>query len=493
MLLQTVTWLAICGLAVAESGIDGWLRYKQLPDGIPSHHKLPNRIIAVNPTELSPIDTAAIELQNGISGIFGQFVPRGHEVLDCRYSIVVSTVVTYPEECGKLPPHLGLVEDGFWLSIESGSVRIVGRNERGALYGAFEYLSRLSQGNLSDDTFVSNPTNTIRWTNEWDNMDGTIERGYGGRSIFFAGNKTDPLKARVKQYGRLLASIGVNGAILTNVNANPITLEDENVKGVAEIADILRPYGVQVGLALNFASPQLLGNLSTFDPLDETVISWWANVTKTIYQKIPDFAGYLVKANSEGQPGPLTYNRTLAQGANMFGDILEPHGGILLFRTFVYELLNITDWKADRAAEAYNILQGLDGKFHDNVVLQSKFGPLDFQVREPAHPLFGYFKNQNNAMEIQVSQEYLGQQAHTVYQAPHWKEVLDVDLRVDGKRSLVRDIISGKRYDKRRGGICGVVNIGRSDTWLGNHLSMSNLYAFGRLAWDPTLTSEDMI
>ncbi|KAF5964954.1 alpha-glucuronidase [Fusarium bulbicola] len=264
-------------------------------------------------------------------------------------------------------------------------------------------------------------------------MDGTIECGYGGKSIFFAQNKTMPNRARVKQYG----------AILTNVNANPFTLKPDNIRGLGEIAAILKPYGVQIGLALNFASPQTLG--------------------------------FLIKANSEGQPGPLTYNRTLAQGANLFGDVLRPHGGIVLFRTFVYEMLNITDWKADRSAEAYNAFQGLDGKFHDNIILQMKYGPLDFQVRQPAHPLFGYFKNANAGIELQIAQEYLVQQAHTVYLAPLWKEILDTDLRVDDKPSFVRNIISGKRFNRRIGAFSGVANVGMSLTWTGSHLSLSNL------------------
>ncbi|PNP74047.1 hypothetical protein FNYG_12617 [Fusarium nygamai] len=495
MLFRTavVSSLALYGLAVAETGIDGWLRYKKLPYKAPDNFKHPKSIITLNATKSSPIYTAGTELQDAFAGIFGDQVPRIFNGCDHQNSIIVGTLDAYHDACGKAHLPAVLEEDGFWLSIKGGSVKIIGHNERGALYGAFEYSSMLSQGNFSDISYVSNPTNAIRWTNEWDNMDGTIERGYSGQSIFFAQNKTMPDRARVKQYGRLLASIRLNGAILTNVNANPITLKPDNVRGLGEIAAILKPYGVQIGLALNFASPQTLGGLSTFDPLEPSVISWWEDITNKIYDEIPNFAGYLVKANSEGQPGPLTYNRTLAQGANLFGDVLRPHGGIVLFRTFVYEMLNITDWKADRSAEAYNAFQGLDGKFHDNIILQMKYGPLDFQVREPAHPLFGYFKNTNAGIELQIAQEYLGQQAHTVYLAPLWKEILDTDLRVDDKPSFVRDIISGKRFKRRIGAFSGVANVGMSQTWTGSHLSMSNLYAFGRLAWDPTDDPEAII
>ncbi|KAG5796992.1 hypothetical protein H9Q69_003955 [Fusarium xylarioides] len=331
---------------------------------------------------------------------FGEHIPRKVKGCDHQNSIFVGTLDAYHDAYGKAHLPAPLEEDGFWLSVKSGSVKIVGQSERGALYGAFEYASMLSQANFSDISYVSNPTSAIRWTNEWDNMDGTIERGYGGKSIFFAQKKTMPDRARVKQYGRLLAPIRINGAILTNVNANPITLKPDNIHGLGEIAAILEPYDVQIGLALNFASPQTLGGLSTFDPLGPSVISWWKDSTNKIYDEIPNFAGYLVKANSEGQPGPLTYNRTRAQGANIIGGVLRPHGGTVLFRTFVYEMLDITDWKADRSTEAYNAFQALDGKFHDNIILQLKYGPLDFQVREPAHPLFGYFKNANAGIEL---------------------------------------------------------------------------------------------
>ncbi|EWZ36508.1 alpha-glucuronidase precursor [Fusarium oxysporum Fo47] len=495
MLFRTavVSSLALYGLAVAETGIDGWLRDKKLPYKAADNFKNPKSIITQNATKSSPVYTAGTELQDALAGIFGEQVPRGFKGCDHQNSIIVGTLDAYHDACGKAQLPAVIEEDGFWLSIKGGSVKIVGHNERGALYGAFEYSSMLSQGNFSDISYVSNPTNAIRWTNEWDNMDGTIEGGYGGQSIFFAQNKTMPDRARVKQYDRLLASIRINGAILTNVNANPITLKPDNVRGLGEIAAILKPYGVQIGLALNFASPQTLGGLSTFDPLEPSVISWWEDITNKIYDEIPNFAAYLVKANSEGQPGPLTYNRTLAQGANVFGDVLRPHGGIVLFRTFVYEMLNITDWKADRSAEAYDAFQGLDGKFHDNIILQMKYGPLDFQVREPAHPLFGYFKNANAGIELQIAQEYLGQQAHNVYLAPLWKEILDTDLRVDDKSSFVRDIISGKRFKRRIGAFSGVANVGMSQTWTGSHLSMSNLYAFGRLAWDPTDDPEAII
>lgn len=294
---------------------------------------------------------------------------------------------------------------------------------------------------------------------------------------------------RVSQYGRLLASAKINGIIVNNVNANPILLSSENMDGLKRIADAFRPWGVQIGISMNFASPQTFGNLTTFDPLDETVIAWWGNITEQLYSRVPDMCGYLVKANSEGQPGPITYNRTLADGANLFARELKNHGfkqGIVMFRAFVYDQLNWTDWHADRANAAVEFFKELDGKFDDNVVVQIKYGPIDFQVREPVSPLFANLEHTNMAIELQISQEYLGQQDHLVYLPPLWKTILDFDLRIGGQPSVMHDILSGKRFNKTLTGYAGVVNVGANSTWLGSHLAMSNLYAYGRLAWNPT-------
>jgi alpha-glucuronidase len=297
---------------------------------------------------------------------------------------------------------------------------------------------------------------------------------------------------RVAQYGRLLASIRINGIVINNVNANADLLNDKNLDGVAKIADTLRPYGVRVGMSLNFASPQSVGGLRTFDPLDQSVVRWWNDKTQGIYKRIPDFAGYLVKANSEGQPGPMTYQRTLADGANMFAKAVKPFGGVVMFRAFVYNQLEYNDKKADRANAAVEFFKPLDSKFDENVVVQIKYGPIDFQVREPASPLFANLLQTNAAIELQVTQEYLGQQCHLVYLAPLWKGILDFDLRINGQKSHVSDVLEGWRPSGQRtlGGFAGVVNVGLDPTWLGSHLAMSNLYAFGRLAWDPSETSE---
>ncbi|KAH8891248.1 alpha-glucuronidase A [Thozetella sp. PMI_491] len=478
-------FLQLAGGATAESGLDAWLRYAPLPSELAAKCQVPSIIVPLNSSSSSPVYTAGVELQRGIQGILGvklSINPNGD-----ASAIVVGTTKQFSTAYGTAAgPELE--EDGFWLNTTGNIVQILGQNERGALYGAFKYLSMLSMGNFSSVALSENPHQPIRWVNQWDNLDGSIERGYGGRSIFFEGSGIKKDLSRVAQYGRLLASIRVNAIVINNVNANAALLS--NVEGLARIADTLRPYGVRLAISLNFASPQQGGGgLSTSDPLDSGVISFWTKKTDAIYQRIPDFAGYLVKANSEGQPGPLTYKRTLAQGANMFAKALKPHGGIIMFRAFVYDQLQYNNWKADRANAAVDFFNGLDGKFDDNVVVQVKYGPIDFQVREPPSPLFAHLTETNAAIELQVTQEYLGQQCHLAFLPPLWKTILDFDLRVDGQPSAVKDILSGKRFKRPLGGSAAVVNVGTHDTWLGSHLSMSNLYSYGRMAWDP---SEDI-
>jgi len=509
--MRSLLLLAAIGLAAAEDGLNAWLRYARVQGAKGYHSKLPSAIVTLNATEGTPVYTAGQELSQGINGIFGKKLEldtadarRGHgqRPPSRDTTATVGTVAAYvdsnPSAAARLPK---LIDDGFYLSVSRGNVLILGQNERGALYGAFHYLSLLAQGNCSDFSLTSNPEAPIRWVNQWDNMQdggthGSVERGYGGDSIFFWDGKIRDDLTRVSQYGRLLASIGINAVVVNNVNADIKTLTPENMDGLARIANALRPYGVQVGVSLNFAAPQTLGGLSTFDPLDKGVVDWWQHIADELYKRIPDMAGYLVKANSEGQPGPMTYNRTLADGANMFAHTLKPHGGIILFRAFVYDhrTLNQTlDWKADRANAATHYFDGLDDKFDDNVVVQIKYGPIDFQVREPVSPLFSHLKRTGATIELQITQEYLGQQAHLVYLAPMWKEILDFDFRVDGKRSTTADILSGKRFPRKLGGYAGVVNVGTNTTWLGSHLAMSNLYAYGKLAWDSSATSEGLL
>ncbi|KAJ5775339.1 uncharacterized protein N7511_000350 [Penicillium nucicola] len=490
--MRALFLLASLGFVAAEDGLNGWLRYAPLSCSKSCHSNLPSAIVTLNTTEISPVYVAGSELHKGLKGVYGKDVKVSH---NCKASssIIIGTVDQYRKACGTVRSIPELEDDGFWINTKGNSVQILGQNERGALYGAFEYLSMISQGNFSEVAYASNPAQPIRWVNQWDNMDGSIERGYGGPSIFFKNGEIVQDLTRVAEYARLLASIRINAVVINNVNANATLLDPKNIDGFGRVADVFRPYGIQIGMSLNFASPQTYGGLSTFDPLDESVIQWWSNITAQIYKRVPDMAGYLVKADSEGQPGPQTYNRTLADAANLFAKEVEPYGGIVMYRAFVYNQLNESVWTADRAKAAVNFFKELDGEFDDNVVIQIKFGPIDFQVREPVSPLFANLPNTNMAIELQVTQEYLGQQSHLVYLPPLWKTILDFDLRVDHQPSLVRDIVAGKHFNRKLGGSAAVVNVGTNTTWLGSHLSMSNLYAYGRLAWSPTDDAQDIL
>lgn len=400
--MRPFLWLTVAIASVlAEDGLDGWLRYAPLPKCHTAGQldSFPDRIIAVNATEGGPLETAASELRVGVEGILGLTLESDTRSRG-KASIIVATIDGFKEKYDDLPQKLDLVEDGFYLDNKGDDVYIIGQNERGALYGAFEYLSMLAQGNFSKVAYSTNPDAPIRWSNQWDNLwdngtHGSIERGYGGVSIFYdgVGHVREDL-SRVPLLGRLLASVRVNGIVINNVNADPDILTESNLDGVEEIANLFRPWGVRIGMSLNFASPMEFGGLDTFDPLDDGVIEWWQDVTDDLYDRVPDFAGYLVKANSEGQPGPLTYNRTLAEGANLFAKAVQTYGGIVMFRAFVYNhLADWTEWHADRANAAVEFFEELDGQFDENVVVQIKYGPIDFQVREPVSPLFSTLRD----------------------------------------------------------------------------------------------------
>ncbi len=348
--------------------------------------------------------------------------------------------------------------------IEGSTVKA--KTERGLMYGAYAML-RGEKG-------ASEPFFKLRVLNHWDNLDGSIERGYAGRSIFWdlEGDKPKAIDAAlIKEYARANASIGINGTVLNNVNASPKILSAPYIKKVKEIAAILRPYGIKVYLSVNFASPMALGKLKTADPLNPRVKTWWKAKAKEIYKEIPDFGGFLVKANSEGQPGPGDYKRSHAQGANMLAEAVKPYGGIIMWRSFVYGANHKGE---DRVKQAVSEFKEDDGKFMDNVILQSKNGPLDFQPREPYAPIFDNMNKTPQMVELQITQEYLGQSRHLVYLSPMWREFF------------------GFVSPKRLAGIAGVANIGLDKNWCGHHFSQANWYAFGRLAWNPFMKSEEI-
>ena len=438
-------------------------------------------------TELS----AGRELEQGWRKMLGKPLHRAAAV-PASGAIVLGT----PEQLRRLhldiPFPRGLRPDGYWLKTLTRKSRpllvIAGGTPRGALYGAFALLRRMALGRpVNRWARLNNPAAAVRWVDEWDNLNGTIERGYGGRSFFFRHGRVRRHLARVRAYARLLASLGINGCVVNNVNADPRTLASGFLPQLARIADAMRPWGVQIGLAVNLNSPQTVGHLATYDPLNPAVAAWWRRKADQIYRLIPDFAGFTVKAGSEGQPGPAHYGRTHADAANVVAQALAPHHGLVLYRAFVYDNhLNYSDLKADRARAAYDIFAPLDGKFDANVILQIKYGPIDFQVREPAQPLFAALRHTNQAMELEIAQEYTGQQKQVCYLAPMWRKVLRFSMHaMPGHRTRVESLITGRTYHRPLGGMVGVVNVGSDENWLGSTLAMANLYAFGRLAWNP--------
>jgi alpha-glucuronidase len=394
-----------------------------------------------------------------------------------------------------LKPSHPLGPDGFWLKTVQRNGRkywlIAGANDRGVLYGTFTLLRRLVQKqDVSSLDVMESPSAPIRWASEWDNLDGSIERGYAGRSIFFDGGKVRTDLTRVSEYARLLASVGIDACSINNVNADPRILGADFLPQLARVAETFRPWGVRLAISVDLSAPKSVGGLSTFDPLDPRVAAWWKKTVDGIYSQIPDFAGFVIKADSEGRSGPSQYGRNAADAANVIARALKRHGGIMLYRAFVYNHhLDWNDPKADRARAAYDYFYPLDGKFEDNVVVQIKHGPIDFQVREPASPLFGAMKQTSEAIELQITQEYFGQQRHLVFLLPMWKETtLDFDMHVKGV-TPVKDIVSGKVWGRNLGGYNAVVNVGLDQYWLGHPLAMANLYGYGRLAWNPDLSA----
>lgn len=364
-----------------------------------------------------------------------------------------------------------LKDEGYAISKRNGKIQISSPTDKGILYGTY-HLLRLQATNTDIDSklpITENPAYDLRILNHWDNLDGTIERGYAGRSLWQWEELPNTLSPRYKDYARANASIGINGTVLNNVNASPQILSVAYLQKVKTLADLFRPYGIKVYLSVNFASPMVLDNLPTADPLGKDVIRWWKNKAKEIYKLIPDFGGFLVKANSEGQPGPCDFGRTHAEGANMLADALKPYKGIVMWRAFVY-----SPDDADRAKQAYKEFKPLDGKFRSNVIIQTKNGPVDFQPREPYSPLFTAIEHTDQMVEFQITQEYLGHSNHIAYLAPMWKEFFEF-VPAHSLRA-----------------IAGVANIGTDINWCGHPFAQSNWYAFGRLAWNPFLTSEEI-
>ncbi|MDK2906531.1 MAG: alpha-glucuronidase [Petrotoga sp.] len=397
--------------------------------------------------------------------------------------------------------YTSLSEEGFLIKKVENSTKkfilITAKSDEGLLYGTYKLIQNIQMEKPLDQlNLLEKPYIPLRIINHWDNLDGSIERGYAGKSIFYCNNELVDNLDRIRDYARLLSSIGLNGIVLNNVNvkSEETKLIAERINIVEKLYDVFKRYGIKIYLSVNFASPMIIGGLKTADPLDKEVRKWWKERVDFIYNRIPDFGGFLVKADSEGQPGPFTYNRTHVDGANMLAEALAPHGGLLIWRAFVYNCYQ--DWRdneTDRAKAAYDTFMPLDGKFLDNVIIQIKNGPMDFQVREPVNPLFGGLQKTNQILEFQITQEYTGQQKHLCYLVPQWKEVLDFDTFLFGEGTSVAKIVSGSIFNSSNFGIAGISNIGDEINWTGHTLAQANLYGFGRLAWDPSLSGKKII
>ena len=493
-----------CGATHAETGAAAWLRYAAVPNA--AQYRIPHRIVVVGNDEVTK--NAAAELALGLKGEFGtdveQVVATRANVKDLADSDAfvlgtetnLNSLLEAPPRRYHAYPPMAVEAYAVRHNAEDGrsSWLLKGGSPRAVLYAVFHMLSEMEQGHTLPEQYVSEPSSPVRWVNQWDNLDGSIERGYAGRSIFYEGGHVRNDLTRAGEYARLLASVGINGCTVNNVNSDLRTLTPEMLHEFARIADAFRPWGVRLSLSVDLSSPQVVGKLATFDPLDPEVAAWWQKKVDEIYTLIPDFAGFVVKADSEGRAGPSQYGRTPAEAANVLARALKPHGGIVLYRGFVYNHhLDWNDLKADRARAGYDNFHALDGTFEPNVVIQIKHGPIDFQVREPVSPLFAALQHTSQAIELQITQEYTGQQRHMVFLVPMWKTALDTDMRAQGRSTPVKEIVEGKSFRQPLGGFVGVANVGLDENWMHHPMALANLYGFGRLAWNPDLTAEQIV
>ncbi|WP_425521436.1 alpha-glucuronidase family glycosyl hydrolase [Xanthomonas translucens] len=478
-------WLVLLvpiAVAQAEDGYDLWLRYQPLAEA----QAAPWRAAA---TELvagadTPMQRAARdELRRGLGGLLGAAPPLAASA-ERAGAIVLGTPATPAIARLRLDTR-GLGEEGYLIRsvVVDGRplTAIVGGGERGVLYAAFRFLRLLQTGQAPAPLALRDaPRVKLRVLDHWDNLDGVVERGYAGASLWGWQKLPDYIDPRYTDYARANASVGINGAVLNNVNAEAVSLTAAYLDKTAALAAALRPYGIRVYLSARFSAPIEIGGLRSADPLDPAVQRWWRVKADEIYARIPDFGGFLVKANSEGQPGPQDYRRSHADGANMLADALAPHGGVVMWRAFVYA----HQQPDDRAKQAYGEFVPLDGKFRDNVVVQVKNGAIDFQPREPFHPLFGAMPKTPLMLEFQITKEYLGFATHLVYLGTLYQETLQADTR-RGKRATVARVVEGAVDGHALSGIAGVANIGADRNWCGSIFDQANWYAFGRLAWDP--------
>ena len=497
--------VSFCPFISADDGYSLWLSCKKLENVamLPEYQRTFSSIVIEGDSET--LDIVREELKKGLDGLLGVELPV-YSTISKNASLVVGTssqsqVIRKLNLSGELAT---LGREGFLIrsmEIQGVPVIIITANEDvGLLYGSFHLLRLMQIGqSLTDIDIRSKPKIQYRLLNHWDNLDRSVERGYAGKSLWKWDELPETIDPRYKDYARANASIGINGTVVNNVNANPIFLTAEYINKLKALADVFRPYGIKLFVSIRFSSPLKpasnrfgrrggIGSLETADPLDPEVRNFWKEKVKQIYQSIPDFGGFLVKANSEGMPGPQDYKRSHVDGANMLAEALAPYGGIVMWRAFVYD----ADVDPDRAKRAYKEFVPLDGKFLPNVFVQSKNGPIDFQPREPLQPLFGAMPKTPLMLELQITQEYLGHSNHLVFLAPLWKECLDFDTYAKGRGSYVSKVIDGSLHGYSMTGIAGVANTGSDRNWCGHLFAQANWYAFGRLAWNHDLSSEEI-
>lgn len=506
----TLAYLS-CSNDKAEDGYSLWMRYEAIDDfELVSQYKKSISEIVVK-GESATMDIVRRELETALNDLLGQDISVSDNVTGDG-SVLVGTPSSYSiigeMEIAKDLKRLG--PEGYIIhsSVMAGkNITIIAANtDIGTLYGTFHFL-RLIQTHvaLKDLNIAQGPKIQHRLLNHWDNIFatkyGTVERGYAGETLWKWDELPKTIDPRYEDYGRANASLGINGLVLNNVNSEPQILMTEYLEKVAALANVFRPYGIRVYVSANYSAPLPpsdtprefkkwggIGHLKTADPLDPDVIKWWKKKVAEIYQLIPDFGGFLVKANSENMPGPQDYGRNHTDGANMLAEVLEPYGGIVMWRAFVYN----PEVDPDRAKRAYKEFVPLDGQFNPNVFIQPKNGPLDFQPLEPCHPIFGAMPETPLLMELQITQEYLGEDTYLVYLAPMWKKYLDFDTYAHGKGSTVAKIIDGSLHDYSMTGIAGVANTGSDRNWCGHHFAQANWFAFGRLSWDYTQSAESI-
>lgn len=475
--------------AFADNGYNLWLNYKLVEDvSLLANYKTQLQSLYI-PYQNATTKIAASELENALKTLLNERVAETKEIKENSLVLLKTEDFT---KYGLASKSFNKI-DAFAIerkSIQNKSVILISSpSDIGLLYGSFKLIQTLGiNGDISQINIQESPKIERRLLNHWDNLDRTVERGYAGFSLWNWQRLPKYIDQRYIDYARANASIGINGTVLTNVNSNALILTKEWLQKVKALADTFRPYGIRVYLTARFSAPIEIGKLKTADPLDEEVKTWWKNKANEIYDIIPDFGGFLVKANSEGQPGPQNYGRNHADGANMLAKAVAPHGGIVMWRAFVYD----NEVPEDRAKQAYNEFKPLDGKFDDNVIIQVKNGAIDFQPREPFHPLFGALPKTNTMAEFQITQEYLGMATNLAYLAPLFKECLDADTYAKGKNSTVARVIDGSLFNNKISAIAGVSNIGNDINWCGHPLAQSNWFAFGKLAWDYSLTSEQI-